>query len=128
MTSFNNIASSPIPNQNTVGFSGMSSKQDYFVWRKSSAGFFVALDKEGAITTWSTQNGKLLYKNKAGNDCSRKNLKGYAVYRSDPKDTTYTTWWASDFDKMLNFSFSLLVTRYPIQIKSSLQFVGGETK
>ena len=59
--------------------------------------------------TWSTQNGKLLYKSKAapelnkdqaGTGCNRNNLKGYAVYRSDEKDTTYTSWWSCDFDKI----------------------------
>lgn len=80
----------------------------YLIWKQNADGFFTALDKNGLLSTWSTVTGKLLWveNQNLGSDestkhASFKNLKGYEVYKSDAKDTTYMTDYYS-FDNAID--------------------------
>ena len=81
----------------------------YLIWKQNADGFFTALDKNGLLSTWSTVTGKLLWvenqntmrSDDSTKDASFKNLKGYEVYKSDAKDTTYMTDYYS-FDNAID--------------------------
>ena len=91
---------------------GMGQKHEYLIWRKGIEGFFTALDIDGDLLTWCYSNGKLLYKckQKEHEAGSRKNLKGYTVYRTDRDDNTY----CRDLYEFKDCSYQLLVSKLPV--------------
>mmetsp|Transcript_8563 Transcript_8563/g.10590 ORF Transcript_8563/g.10590 Transcript_8563/m.10590 type:complete len:112 (+) Transcript_8563:953-1288(+) len=69
----------------------MQKKHEYLIWREKR-GFFTALDRRGALSTWSNLTGKLLYtiKQPENTEASMEALDEYDVYRADEGDIMYT--------------------------------------
>ena len=114
MSSLCYLTTMPIPHLNLISMVGMGQKHEYLIWRKGVNGLFTALDVDGALYTWCFSNGKLLYKIRQRNEQagSRRNLKGYTVYRTNKDDNAY----CRDLFENSDGSYQLLVSKWSLDM------------
>jgi hypothetical protein len=96
ISSYDVIRIVPLLHRTVLGFIGMKPRNEYLAFRKANDKLF-ALDKLGAITTWSVTTGKVLElktQNTASNYSA--SFDGFDIYQNgtpENPDITYKSEW-----------------------------------
>jgi hypothetical protein len=111
MSTYDSVKIVPLLHRNAINFIGMKPRSEYLTYREIQDRV-IALDKEGILTTWSIQTGKILEQH---NLSKTVDLSDYEVYQSDETDCTYFAGWYLPRVLLVN-------RRHPVKVDESSYF------